>query len=268
MKLIDIQRYRRQQSYIKMNSAFYIGRVFHKRLTPKLHQFTYPLYMMFLDLDETERLHDKYWWFSTRRWAPLQFKVADYFKSTTNSVTKSERHSGIELKKTALNIAQSLGANTDSINRVSMLAQLRCFGFYFSPVNFFFLYAGNEARYLLAEVSNTPWNEKHCYLIDLINTEEIPKRFHVSPFMNLDMVYKWLIKPPGISTYIRIENWNENKLFTAFFSAKRHEITEKNVCKVFLAWPAVTLSILKGIYLQALRLFLKGIPYVPYQVKI
>ena len=261
-----------------MNSAFYLGSVFHKRTAPKVHQFTYPLYMTFLDLDEVDDLHIKHWWFSSKRWAPLQFKASDYFKSisTENNctsavsdhpITSDYANNATSLKQRAISIAQTLGANSDKLDRVCMLTQLRCFGLYFSPVNFFFLYEGNDARYTLAEVSNTPWNKKHCYLIDLCNPKATPKAFHVSPFMDLDMVYQWTIRPPQEKTHIRIENWNKKTLFTAIFSAERYEITPKNTRKVFLQWPAVTLSIIKGIYWQAAKLFMKGIPYIPYQVE-
>ena len=146
-----------------------------------------------------------------------------------------------------------------------MLAQLRCFGIYFSPVNFFFLYEGNSEKYLLAEVSNTPWNEKHCYLIDLENPELTPKTFHVSPFMDLNMSYKWDVKTPLDNTIIRIENWNEKLLFTALFSAKRHEISRKIVFKILLRWPLISVTIIKGIYWQAVKLLLKGIRYIPHK---
>lgn len=256
-----------------LNSAFYIGQVFHKRFSPKVHRFDYPLYMAFLDLDEIEVLHKKYTWFSAQRWAPLQFKATDYFKGnklkTRMNTDKKDPsfNSAYELKMTAINIANRLGANTDAINRVCMLAQLRSFGLYFSPVNFFFLYENNTAKYLLAEVSNTPWNEKHCYLMDVITPKVTPKDFHVSPFMDLKMDYRWTIRPPQESTLIRIENWNKNHLFTAIFSAQRYEICPATTRKIFLKWPVMAINIVQKIYWQAVRLFFKGIRYVPYQTK-
>lgn len=252
-----------QQPPTPLNSAFYIGTVFHKRFGATEHQFNYPLYMALLDLDEIDQLHADRWWFSARRWAPLQFKASDYFKTATN--IQSQATNAGQLKQSALTIAQDLGANVNGINHVLMLAQLRCFGFYFSPVNFFFLYEGSHCKYLLAEVSNTPWNKKHCYLIDVDKPTDTPKAFHVSPFMNLDMDYKWTVRAPLKSTYIRIENWNKERLFTAQFSAQRHEINAKNIRKIFFKWPAVTGTIVKAIYWQACKLFFKGVAYVPYQ---
>lgn len=250
-----------------IKSAFYIGQVFHKRVFPKEHQFTYPLYMNFIDLDEVELLQDKFWWFSAKRWAPLQLKANDYFSHEQLPTTVSKANTGQFLKMRAIAIADSLGANVSTINRVCMLAQLRCFGIYFSPVNFFFLYENETAKYLVAEVSNTPWNKSHCYLIDLISPVATEKAFHVSPFMDLDMEYRWQVKEPTTRTEIIIESWREHHLFTASFCATRYNIDAKKITAVLFRWPIVSLSIVRAIYWQALRLYLKGIRYVPYQTK-
>ena len=265
MNVIDINTSRAKKQKTTLDSAFYIGNVSHNRISPKSHTFKYPIYMMLINLDEVETLHKRFWWFSSRRWAPLQFKASDYFQSISGRTTKREINNNIELKKTAIDIAKSLGADTKNINHVSMLTQLRCFGFYFSPVNFFFLYSQGHARYLVAEVSNTPWNKKHCYLIDIDNPETTEKTFHVSPFMDLNMNYKWYIHPPTNRVSINIENWDKKKLFSANFSAIRHEINSKTIQKVFLKWPVMTAIIVKNIYWQAIKIFTKGIPYVPYK---
>ncbi|MFQ3330171.1 MAG: DUF1365 family protein [Oceanospirillaceae bacterium] len=250
-----------------LKSAFYIGHVFHKRFFPKEHEFTYPLYMNFLDLDEVSLLNSKYWWFSSQRWAPLQIKISDYFRNEPLNIDESLSDTGHMLKARAIAIAGSLGANVSTINRVCVLAQLRCFGIYFSPINFFFLYENVTARYLIAEVSNTPWNNSHCYLIDLISPAPTEKAFHVSPFMDLDMEYRWRVKEPTSSTNIHIESWRGHHLFTASFSATRYDINTKKITAVFLRWPIVSVSIVRAIYWQALKLFLKRIRYVPYQIK-
>ena len=250
-----------------LKSAFYIGHVFHKRFVPKEHEFTYPLYMNFLDLDEVQLLNNKYWWFSSRRWAPLQLKISDYFSSQLLPTAIPTSDAGHLLKTRALAVADSLGAYISTINRVCVLAQLRCFGIYFSPVNFFFLYENDTAKYLVAEVSNTPWNKSHCYLIDLLSPAPTEKAFHVSPFMDLDMEYRSRVKEPTSATDITIENWRERLLFTASFCATRYDINTKKITAVFLRWPIVSLSIVRAIYWQAFKLFLKRVRYVPYQHK-
>lgn len=249
-----------------ISSAFYVGKLWHKRFVPRLHSFCYPLYMMALDLDEVDQLARQRWWFSVKRWAPLQLKPDDYLPGSVGDKAKEANKSpvGKMLKQRVLGKAQLLGCNTDSLDKVLMLAQMRCFGFYFSPVNFFFLYEKNNARQLLVEVSNTPWNERHYYLVDLKAPAPSKKSFHVSPFMDMDMEYRWAIKSPRRSTRIAIENWNQQCIFKAVFVAKRKEFSAKNVALVLAQWPVVTGSIVKNIYWQAFKLFLKGMKYVPY----
>lgn len=254
-------------------SGFYLGTLWHKRYQPVRHAFKYPLYMTALDLDDVDRLDKRHWWFSARHWSVLEFRSTDYlrhFKSAlevetgSSHVQKALGSDGSSVKSRAIEAVKVLGGDASGLNKVLMLAQLRCFGIYFSPVNFFFLYDDLECRYLLAEVSNTPWNERHCYLVDMSSMSPNPKVFHVSPFMNMEMEYRWKVTSPSATTKILIENWNEKKLFTALFTAVRRDFSGRNMLMLFAKWPIVTLSIVKSIYWQALRLFLKGVKYVPY----
>ena len=168
-----------------MNSAIYLGAVRHRRYTPSEHRFSYPMYMLALDLDEIELVESQINVFSSKKFRPLRFNRNDYLGDFD-----------LPLKQAVMNKIDELGGDSAAINKVIMLGQVRCFGLYFSPVNFFFCYQGNEAVYMLAEVRNTPWNERHCYLVDINEPKQTKKQFHVSPFMELDMDYRWQIKPP------------------------------------------------------------------------
>jgi DUF1365 family protein len=248
------------------HSAFYVGRVLHERYQPKNHRFSYPMYMTALDLDEVDYMDRQFWWFSVSRWAPLQLRLSDYFKGCKEFFDEKDGGTdALRLKQRVVDLCESLGADVEGCDRVVMMAQLRCFGIYFSPINLFFLYRGGRCYKMLVEVSNTPWNQRHCYLVDIDNPSPSRKDFHVSPFMNLDMEYRWRIRSPASSTLVSIENWREQRLFKAVFAAKRQEMNPKNVAKVLLRWPIASLSILRKIYWQAFKLFLKGIKYVPYR---
>ncbi len=239
-----------------MNSAFYLGKVRHRRFEPKNHEFNYPIYLTALDLDEIEHIEKKHWWFSTSGFAPLKFQRKNYLPEGTSN-----------LKNAVIDKAKKLGGDISNIDQVIMLGNLTCFGIYFSPVNFFFCYEKGSAKYLLAEVRNTPWNERHCYLVNLDNPTPNKKSFHVSPFMDLNMEYRWQVREPEKFTRVHIENWRNSLLFDATFAAKRYEFSKSSVTKVLLQWPFMTVSILKGIYWQALKLILKGIRYVQHPVK-
>lgn len=233
-----------------MNSAIYTGMVRHRRFSPVAHDFTYPVYMLALDLDEIEHLANQSRWFSTTSWAALRFKRNDYLFDTSSPI-----------KAAVIAQAESLGC-TQPIERVLMLCQVRSLGLYFSPVNFYYLYHGDELHSMLAEVNNTPWGEKHCYLIPAHAPDfEHPKAFHVSPFMNLDMNYRWAIEPPADKLRIHIENWRDQKLFDATLTLQRREFCAAELRRTLKQWPAMSFSIIKGIYWQALRLFMKAVPF-------
>ncbi|PLO66653.1 DUF1365 domain-containing protein, partial [Klebsiella michiganensis] len=157
-----------------MNSCLYQGVLRHRRLQPKAHHFRYRIFMAWLDLDELDRLGEA--GIRRNRFAAASFYDADY-------------PLGTPLKAQVLNRLESLtGARPDG--RVMLLTQLRYLGFHFNPVNFYYCYDGaGTLRWVLAEVRNTPWNERHYYAVDGQRARPLAKAFHVSPFNPMDMVY-------------------------------------------------------------------------------
>lgn len=238
---------------MSLHSAVYQGRVRHRRFAPRRHEFSYGLYMLALDLDELEALALQSSLFSCEYFAPLAFRRKDYLGD-----------SKLPLKDAVLQKVSQLGGNAACLERVVMLGQVRCFGLYFSPINVFFCYTGAKARYALMEVHNTPWNERHCYLVDLAEQAPTEKTFHVSPFMDTNMQYHWRIKAPASQVLVHIENRNPQLLFDATLNLQRHEFRQTALKAALLQWPMMTLTIVRGIYWQALRLFLKRIPYHPH----
>ncbi|MFY8282864.1 DUF1365 domain-containing protein [Pseudoalteromonas sp. SSMSWG5] len=243
-----------------MNSAIYVGDVRHRRFAVKKHHFKYPLYMMWVDLAQPEELNDIHPWLGCSGFKALKFKQSDYFNFQTNMQ--------LSVQQRALAKIAELGVK-QTFTKVYMLGQLRCMGIYFSPVNFFF-YQSNDGNFthMLAEVSNTPWNERHYYVVPLEKKVNFKKVFSVSPFMNLDMNYYWHIRMNPDNTMIHIENKKDDTLlFDATLRLQKHPLNKERMSAVLKQFPAMTLSIFKGIYIHALKLFCKRVPFIGHSGK-
>ncbi|MBQ4859647.1 DUF1365 domain-containing protein [Pseudoalteromonas sp. MMG007] len=239
-----------------MTSAVYLGDVRHRRFAVKNHSFNYSLYMMWVDLKQPLNLNNIHPMLGTFGFKALRFKQSDYLQHVPNP----QQHTVFERAQMQL---KSLGVD-EEFEHVYMLGQLRCFGIYFSPVNFYFYgHTSDEFKYLVAEVSNTPWNERHYYLVPLGKKVNFKKVFSVSPFMDLNMNYHWHIRHTLSNTLIHIENKkNETLLFDASLRLKRQELTKDAVSQLLKRFPAMTWSVFKGIYVQAFKLFVKKVPFL------
>lgn len=241
-------------------SRAYFGSIRHRRFGLKQNHFNYKLYMLGLDVDEVENGQVNSWCIGQQWFKPIRVNLGDYIEGNAASIKKR-----IADKVTHLN-----GCN--SFERVLMVVQARCFGLYFSPANFFYLIdKKGVCTQVLVEVTNTPWKQKHYYLVNLEKKLINEKTFHVSPFMDLDMEYHWKLHDPMSSNHlnVHIENHRKNgdKVFDATLAMKRRSITGKSMLMIWLSLPFMTLKIVMGIYYQAMKLWGKGVKFIPYQTK-
>lgn len=258
-----------------MNSGIFFGHVSHQRLGAVRHSFSYPMAMLVMDLDELPRLANLSAVFGLSWFRPLRFRAGDYLIANspadkTYGKGDTPENAVQALKARVLAKARDLGADGE-FNRVVFAGQVRHFGFYFSPVNFFFLCDGDMQRYLLAEVSNTPWNERHCYLVDIAQAHDRgqavnDKVFHVSPFMTLDMRYRWQVEANNERFHLQIDNEREGgeRLFRAGLQLRGQAFDKAGLNQFFKRFPMLTAYILYGIYRQALSLFRKGVTFVAH----
>ncbi|MGI9537452.1 MAG: DUF1365 domain-containing protein [Desulfocapsaceae bacterium] len=241
-----------------MDSALYTGHIVHERFLPKSHRFKYPFFMWYLDLDEIDSQPGLGRWFSTDNWALSRFRRSDYLGNPQRSLSAC--------------VKEEMGrvTGTEVSGKVFGLLNLRTLGLYFSPVNFYFGFTGAGApSHLLAEVSNTPWNERHhyAYLLNGSQTELVDdKNFKVSPFNpSHGQTYRWLIEPPGDSVGINLGVHDQRgHIFQAGLHLHRQPFTQKSARRLLLRKPIMTAFIIAGVYWQALKLFIKGIPFQPY----
>ncbi len=238
-------------------SALYQGFVRHRRFAPNKHEFRYPLFMAFIKLSELTALSEKLFLFGTRAWHWARFHRADYLGDPAIPLAESVKQQ----------IALLSGIKTSDLDgEIYFYGHLRYLGFYFSPLNLYFAEQQGKLRYMLAEVSNTPWNERHYYVVDLAKIEPHAKRFHVSPFNPMSQIYAWTVRPPGTTAsksmiHLQVTPETEaNPIFDATMVLKRRPLNQTNLLRVLISTPMQTLRMVIGIYWQALKIFMKGNP--------
>lgn len=144
------------------------GVVWHKRYSPKVHQFSYKLNSWLIDLQDLEALNNHSRLVSASKMAIYRFQDKHYLRDSSGDLLER-----IKSKFTGL------GVVLDGSERFYLLGQMSNLGIYFSPLNLYFCYVDEQCSYILAEVSNTPWNERHYYLLDPKNPQIISKKnFH------------------------------------------------------------------------------------------
>jgi DUF1365 family protein len=243
-----------------MHSALYTGVLRHRRFAPRGHQFSYRLFMMYVDLAELDEVFRGRWLWSVRRPALAWLRRADYLGDPRLSIDEAVRQ----------RVAAQTGARPTG--PIRMLTHLRYFGIGFNPVTFYYCFdaADTHVESIVAEITNTPWNERHAYVLTSPMREALPrvlryrfaKQFHVSPFMPMEMDYDWRFGTPARCLSVNMQNFQHGeRVFDATLSLSRREIGAGALARALLAFPCMTASVLAGIYTQALKLWFKRVGF-------
>ncbi len=158
---------------------------------------------------------------------------------------------------------------------IRLLTHLRYFGYGFNPVSFYFCFDSSDrmVETIVAEVTNTPWGEQHCYVLGESLDEGIgprhryrfAKQFHVSPFIGMNVDYDWRFSTPAGQLAMYMENLrNGTRFFDATMVLRRQEITGASLARVLMLYPLMTLRVIGAIHWQALRVWLKRCPVSPH----
>ncbi len=239
-----------------MHSSIYQGYLRHRRFRPHQHKFTYQVFMMYLDLDELDQVFAISPFWSTKSWRPARFQRADFLGDAKLPLKQAVRE----------RIHESTGQWHDG--PVRMLANLRYFGFNINPICSYYCFdAEEELRYIVVEVTNTPWNERQSYVLQCDPEQRFQrinfqKSMHVSPFNPMDMTYRWCSNNPAGILSLNLETEKGDEVHVdATMALKRREISAASLAGILLQHPWMTAKVAAAIYWQALKLWVKRNPF-------
>jgi DUF1365 family protein len=275
-----------RQKTLPRNSSLYVGRVWHTRYLPVRHAFTYPFFLFGVYLDEIEHFHDSLWPLSMI----MRLEETDHLKNGEGLCTDKDHENSLQDRIFAY-CAEKTNQKflpTPKTHQVLLLTHLKYYGYCFNPVSFYQILnrstGGLDA--VVGEVSNTPWNEMHAYVLHADSVDNVavtltravtnyvfPKVFHVSPFMEMNYWYDWTFGPIDRAT-IYISNAMKQKddaddkvgalQFHASVKLQAYVLSPYHIASQLAVYPVYCAIIQVWIHYQAFWLFLKGVPFQPH----
>jgi hypothetical protein len=243
-------------------SSVYEGWVRHRRHGAIAHELKVKLFMVYLELGELPELFDSYRLASARGRALAEFRRSDYLGDPARPLAEEVRDL----------VAARTGVRPSG--PIRLLTNLRYFGHAFNPVSFYYCFdpAGARVSAIVAEVTNTPWGERHAYVLSPDRDRpaastmcgRFEKEFHVSPFMGMDHTYAWRMTEPAERLVVQIDSEQDERIvFDATLSLRRRQLSPRRLRILLARHPLLTMRIVRQIYANGLRLRLKGARYFP-----
>ncbi|MDA0977971.1 MAG: DUF1365 domain-containing protein [Proteobacteria bacterium] len=229
-----------------MLSRLYEGEVTHHRRKPA-HGFRYPVWYAWINLDEIDDFCQTSRWLSSERFNLLSFYRQDYLPGEQS------------LKATVEATIHSKTGRPFN-GQVYLLTTLRQLGYAMNPISLYYCYEdeSRQPNFILTEVHNTPWGERHVYLIEPGASDEQQKSFHVSPFMPMDLTYNFTLPAPSevIEVGIQLKH-QSNTVFTARLDLETRSLSAATIESLLLRHTWQSVRTITRIYFQALRLWVK-----------
>lgn len=244
-----------------MHSCLYQGTVWHRRHRPVIHQFRYTQFLLYLDLDEISAL------------ARAGVFARDTYTAAASFCSSDHPVNGVTSPDLASSVRRFVRQQTRlrAEGPIRLLTQLRYFGYYFSPLNLYYGFdadGSNKPQYVVAEVSNIPWRERHWYVLwagnqlgDEFGRFVHDKQFHVSPFLSMGQQYRWLLSTPGEQLKVSLHAENDSQpILSATQVLQRVELTRGTLSAAMIRHGWMTAKIVAAIYYEAFHLWRKQVP--------
>ena len=232
-----------------LRSWLYQGVVTHARPGPDGHRFSQKVQMALIDLDEIDALCGLHPLWSSSHRAPAELRRADYLGDASTPLPAAVRDE----------VERQIGERPSG--PISLLTNVRLWGWLANPISCYFCFdpSGTEVRFMLAEVTNTPWHERHRYVVGGPGDHEFSKQLHVSPFLAMDQRYLLRYSAPGATLDLSIEvRAPDGPSLFAGIELQRVRATRRALGQMLWAPQQSAPGVSWGIYRQALSLLVKG----------
>jgi DUF1365 family protein len=247
-----------------LRSAVYEGVLSHARFGPgPTHSFRYKVVLPLLDLAELDHVIGLHPAWSARRASPVRFRRQDFLGDPATSLDRAVR--------------DLVGERTGRVPEgpVAMLAHLRTWGWLFNPICLYFCADAAErtrdpgpVSSLVAEVENTPWHDRHTYVVGSPGRHRFAKELHVSPFLPMGLDYELRYSAPGEHLTVGLDVLHDDqRLFAATLLLRRRSLDRAALGRLLWNYPAMTHRVTAGIYAHAARLRLKGAPFFSHPAR-
>lgn len=243
-----------------LDSAIYEGVVRHRRYTPIYREFSYNVFMVYLDLQDLDQVFNQSRWWSYKGFNLARFQRKDFLDGRDDT----------SLYDGVVNLVEQ-ATGRRPCGPIRMLTNLRYFGFIINPISCYYCFdeTGEKLETIVAEVTNTPWKQRRHYVLEVNESSNerkqqytFAKTMHVSPFQPMNLVYRWSGMTPSKQLLVHIDVCKENDaVFDATMVLQHKPITTATMNSVLLRYPLMTVKVFASIYWQAMKLALNRIPF-------